>query len=136
MRQLPEAVYAVHEALAAYVAVHNKVFKKGLLSIFKPIPFGEHAESLAAIADLLRSAELEMKAEEHTPEVFFDFTAALRNTVEQLRMICTNLHRETLDVGSYKYGTYNQDIAVYHAMESNYQTLGQQVNQLISSPPR
>ncbi len=133
MRPLPEAMYAVHEALASYVAVHNMVFKKGLFSIFKPVAFGEHAETLAAIAARLRSAEVELMAEEHALEVFFDFAAALRNTVEQLQLICTNLHRETLDVGSYRYNTYNQDTAVYHAMETHYQALGQRVNQLIKS---
>lgn len=134
MRQLPEAMYEIHGALKDYIAVHNAVFKKGLFSIFKPIPFGEHWATLGDVWDRLSSAEESLRAEEDLPQVFLDYVTALRNTVEQLKLICSNLHRETIEVGSYKYRTYNQDVAVYHAMEKHYVALGQRVNQLISSP--
>lgn len=136
MSSMPSEMMAVHEALRRYVAVHDAIFKfswRKLLpvpGIFEAIPYGQHESELGSVVAVLTESELLLREREETPSLFSDYTFALLEAVETLRLICEKLDEESQGaVGSYRYSRYREDVAKYNEVAKRYQKIGAEINQ-------
>ncbi len=133
------ALIGTGQVLAAYVGLHNEVFRfslRRLLPIpwlFRPIPFDKH---VAAAAALRRSLDIygeplrNRAAPGTSGAILVGYMRALSEAIDSFRFVCEQLNRKR-EGGSYPRAKYDRDLAEYQSSVMRYQDWGLKLNRLM-----
>ncbi|WP_408010779.1 hypothetical protein ACJROX_10875 [Pseudalkalibacillus sp. A8] len=133
--ELREILLTMNELLSKHVEIHDKVFKRGLLSIFKRIPFQEYAREGSRIQSDIKVLQsnlslIEMdgtKEDIRIVNVIKDYLSRFAESVNKLTQITKSLTNKANGV-DFSYKEYNALTEEYNECEQYRLLLGDKMN--------
>jgi hypothetical protein len=148
INQLMDCAVKINSILSSYIKIHDEMFKISLNRLipidgyFERVDFSAHLKNLEKISQELNQIENEIaktkeKSVNELPLNFAkrleQYSIALRQTVNHLKMISKGLHEKTKKPNHYEMKKYLDDMDKYQSLIDNYTKLGEEMNNFIKN---